>query len=244
MDKKEDLSQADRQIVSADGTLTYYSHRFNACYHSLRDGALQESLHKHVYPPMRIHNTLAKDSLCILDLCFGLGYNSFCTAVEYPKAGFLGDIEIISPEIDRSVLAKISDIATSGFWQDLEITRILDDLEHCGKSTLKEGIYLSVIFEDAFSVLKSFAPALSFDVIYHDAFSKRNTPEFWTYECFSLLFSLLADDGILTSYSTSRPTIEVAKEAGFFTYILENPSCQKSAIFSKIPKNDSLLKEV
>lgn len=225
---------ADKQIISADGTPTFYNHSFNACYHSLKDGALKETLYKHVYPPMHLFRMLEKRTLYILDICFGLGYNSFCTALEYHKAGFLGDIHIISPEIDKSVLDKIA-LLKPNPWQDLQIERILEELRKDSCSMLLDKIKLEVIFDDAFVLLDRLKQSkMRFNVIYHDAFSRRNTPRFWDLDFFSDLYSLLLDDGVMTGYSLSKPTINTAREAGFFVYAHDSGFCQRSALFLKM----------
>ncbi len=231
----------DKYIISADGTPTFYNHSFNACYHSLRDGALKETLHKHIYPPMHICKMLEKETLYILDICFGLGYNSFCTALEYYKAGFLGNIHIISPEIDKGVLDKIS-LFKAHPWQGLEIGRILEELRKDSCSMLLDNIKLEVIFDDAFNVLNTLKQRnIHFNVIYHDAFSRRSTPRFWDLDFFLDLYSLLLNDGVMTSYSLSKATINTAIKAGFFVYVYNSGFCQKSALFLKSTFNDKNL---
>ena len=37
---------------SSDGSLSAYNKAFDECYHSLKDGALSETLYKHIYPSL------------------------------------------------------------------------------------------------------------------------------------------------------------------------------------------------
>ncbi len=64
-------------VLCEDGSKTLFSKEFNEPYHSTKDGALHESLEKHVKPAFTLKNHHEK--LTILDICFGLGYNSFAT---------------------------------------------------------------------------------------------------------------------------------------------------------------------
>ena len=64
-------------IVCEDGSLTLFSKEFDEPYHSTKDGALYESIEKYVKPSIRYQSH--KESLTILDICFGLGYNTFAT---------------------------------------------------------------------------------------------------------------------------------------------------------------------
>ena len=60
-------------ITTKDGSNTLYSKEFNQHYHSLKEGALNESLSKHIIPAFEYHKN--KLELNILDIFFGLGYN-------------------------------------------------------------------------------------------------------------------------------------------------------------------------
>ena len=64
------------QIPTKDTSITLYSARFNETYHHVGDGALEETLCKHVLPLL----SLQKDArvLRVLDICFGLGFNVLC----------------------------------------------------------------------------------------------------------------------------------------------------------------------
>ena len=64
-------------ILCEDGTNTLFSKEFNEPYHSTKDGALHESLEKYVKPSLTLSKN--KTELTILDICFGLGYNTFAT---------------------------------------------------------------------------------------------------------------------------------------------------------------------
>ena len=73
----QELRPQKELVLCEDGSNTLFSKEFNEPYHSTKDGALHESLEKHVKPAFGIKK--GQESLTILDICFGLGYNTFAT---------------------------------------------------------------------------------------------------------------------------------------------------------------------
>lgn len=59
---------------TADGSVGLYSNDFNDIYHS-SDGALTEAYEKFIYP-VDFNNLLKKDKIKVLDICYGIGYNT------------------------------------------------------------------------------------------------------------------------------------------------------------------------
>lgn len=57
-----------------DGSVGLYSTDFNDIYHSAT-GALTEAYEKFIYP-IDFNNLLQKDKIKVLDICYGIGYNS------------------------------------------------------------------------------------------------------------------------------------------------------------------------
>jgi len=55
--------------LSEDGSYTAYSTEYDEHYHSTKDGALRESLLKHVHPAFALMQE--KKTLTILDICWG-----------------------------------------------------------------------------------------------------------------------------------------------------------------------------
>ena len=60
--------------ISADGSPGLYSNDFGDIYHSVK-GALTESIEKFVYP-INFDMLLRYDEIKILDICYGIGYNT------------------------------------------------------------------------------------------------------------------------------------------------------------------------
>lgn len=222
----------DRKIQSADGSQTYYSSLFGECYHSLKDGALTETMHKHILPPLLFSNVLQQAKIRILDICFGLGYNSFASAWAYKTHFYNGRLEILSPEIDDSVFDKIRCIDYPIEWDYLQIREKIAYLKNQEQIILDKNTTLKVIMKDAFLFLDELED-LNIDIIYQDAFSLKSTPKFWERDFFMTLYRILAPNGMITTYVTHKDIYEMARSVGFRVYKYQNNFCRKSTIFTK-----------
>ena len=60
--------------ITADGSLGLYNREFDDIYHSA-GGALSESLEKFA-APVDYDMLLKYDEISVLDICYGLGYNT------------------------------------------------------------------------------------------------------------------------------------------------------------------------
>ncbi|MGN0030816.1 MAG: MnmC family methyltransferase [Candidatus Gastranaerophilaceae bacterium] len=60
--------------ITQDGSVGLYSESYNDIYHSAT-GALTEAYEKFVYP-INFENLLHKEEIKLLDICYGIGYNS------------------------------------------------------------------------------------------------------------------------------------------------------------------------
>lgn len=222
----------DRKIQSADGSQTYYSSLFKECYHSLKDGAFTETMHKHILPPLLFGDVLQQAKIRILDICFGLGYNSFASAWTYKTHSYNGKLEILSPEIDNSVFEKIQCIDYPKEWDYLQIREKITYLKSQKQVSLDTNTTLKVVIKDAFLFLDALED-LSIDIIYQDAFSLKSTPKFWERDFFVTLYRILAPNGMITTYVTHKNVYEIAKSVGFRVYKYQNNFCRKSTIFTK-----------
>lgn len=86
-------------VPTKDGSHTLFSTHYNQHYHNVDDGAIQEALYKHVIPALSFHSN--KTHLRILDICFGLGYNTFATLYYIVKNRLNIQVTIYSPELDK-----------------------------------------------------------------------------------------------------------------------------------------------
>ena len=199
-------------VQSDDGSYTAYSPEYDEHYHSTKDGALNESLKKHIEPAFQIHK--AKDHLKIIDICFGLGFNTLLSL--YYRDTYCPDttLEIYSPELNGELVASlvtfpypeifepylnvITDIATLGGYED-------------------ERTLITVDISDARVAMREL-PGI-WDVCYQDAFSPTANPLLWTKEYFADVARLMGNEGVVTTYSIALAIRMGLHENGFNVYL-------------------------
>ncbi len=218
-------------IETDDGTSSIYSEEFSQAMHST-SGAWEESLLKHIYPSEILKTT--KNTINILDVGFGLGYNSLALIYEVSRLKLNVKINIISFEFDRS-------------FEDLLLTIFFnDDRDIVFKKLLKafqNGFYeeksfsIKIIFGDARNNL-SILEDNYFDLIFQDPFSPGKNPELWSLDYFKKIYKVLADDGVITTYSSALHVRKAMIESGFS--LAKGPSVGKKREGTLATKNNIL----
>lgn len=219
-------------ILSSDGSYSAYSSEYNECYHSTKDGAFNESLYKHILPAFRYQKY--KESLRILDICFGLGFNTLMTLYYAKKIAYCGKIEIFSPELNKTLLDSLAD-----FPYPLEF----DDLKEIILKLSKDGVfkndnlYIEVVVIDAIDYIKTIEP-YSIDIVYQDAFSPKVNPLLWSRSYFGQIARVLKYDGILATYSTALSVRIALFENNFKIYLNKKEGIRNATIASFKDLND------
>lgn len=221
----ETLRHQKEIVTTGDSSDTLYSHEFNEHYHSTKDGALNESLHKHIIPAFRFN--AHKKHLRILDICFGIGYNTL-TTLYYIKQNHLDiSVEIYSPEFDLELIRSLKNFHYPKEFDSLKeiITSLSNRLEY-----QDENISITILLGDA----REYIPKLEekFDIVYQDAFSPKTNPLLWTQEYFSDIAKIMTKDGILTTYSIALATRLALHGNGFKIYLYQDENIRNSTIAS------------
>jgi len=222
----ETLRPKKKLILCEDGTNTLFSEEFNEPYHSTKDGALHESLEKHVKPALSIHKE--KKALTILDICFGLGYNTFAT-LYYIKINHLKmKIHILSPEFDEGLIHSLST-----FSYPKEFEPIKEIIKEVSQNLFYEDeqFKIEVILGDARKSVPKIKEKI--DVIYQDAFSPTHNPLLWTREFFKDVSAISKEDAILTTYSTAASIRLGLYENGFLLFIHYGEMTRYSTVASR-----------
>jgi len=217
-------------VSTNDGTNTLYSVQFDECYHSTNDGALSETLQKHIIPAFTLSKP--KEKITILDICYGLGYNTLATLYYCKLHKIESKIEIISPEFDEELVRSLI---------DFEYPKEFDSLKEIIKELSEKFFYedgqfkITIIIGDAREELPNLDAKLNtkFDIIYQDAFSPKKNPTLWTLEYFKLLYTLSNNEVIMTTYSSATPVRMGMWEAGFMLYSPPKSSVRSGTIASK-----------
>ena len=196
--------------LSEDGSYTAFSKEYDEHYHSTKDGALKESLVKHIIPAFSV---VDKDEINILDICYGLGFNTLATIL-YVKEHFpKKKVNIYSPELDATLVRSLVNFTYPDEFKSIK--NIILALS-------REGNYndyqfsIELFLGDAREYIKRFEN--KFDIVYQDAFSPSVNPVLWTKEYFRDIRSSMKEEGVLTSYSIAFKTRLAMYENGLNLY--------------------------
>lgn len=217
-------------VKTKDGSNTLFSKRYNQHYHNPDDGAINEALSKHILPTLEYQKE--KEELTILDICFGLGYNTFSTIYYIKKNNLNKMLNIYSPELDGNL---VSSLESFNFPKEFdEIKHIIKEVA-INKKYEDKDIKIEVNIGDARKYIKTLKEK-SFDIIFQDAFSSEVNTELWTKEYFNDIFKLCKKDSVMSSYSVATPIRLSMNEAGFYIYEYR-PEKRKITLATKTKKD-------
>jgi tRNA U34 5-methylaminomethyl-2-thiouridine-forming methyltransferase MnmC len=203
----------DRKIIlTEDGSHTISIPARGVTYHSLH-GAIQESQHVYIEAGFYGWDPFCRPKpLRIFEMGLGTGLNVLLTLIE-------------SEKINQHIYYEALEL----FPLDLEEARSLNycgQLNRPGLQTIFEQIHCcewekEIEFSSTFHFKKSnislfdFTPLQPFELVYFDAFDPNAQPELWTKEVFEKIFSMLAANGILVTYSSKGDVRRALQAAGF-----------------------------
>jgi tRNA U34 5-methylaminomethyl-2-thiouridine-forming methyltransferase MnmC len=210
-------------VITEDGSHTLYSSQFNQHYHNRKDGALNESLSKHIIPAFNYFNNEKKE-LNILDICFGIGYNTLATLYYIKQNNLDIKVNIYSPEFDLELIHSLKD-----FIYPKEFNEFIPIIKEISTSLKYEDnqIKIEVFNGDAREYIKTLS---NIHIIYQDAFSSDVNKMLWTKEYFNDIAKLSSSDTIITTYSIATPVRLSIWENGFNIYEYKKQDTNKSTI--------------
>ena len=219
-------------VESKDGSFTAYSKEYDEHYHSTNDGALHESLYKHVIPAFKVQQN--KGEINILDICFGLGFNTLATILFLKSDNIKRKINIYSPELDANLIKSLKKFKYPKEFEGFE--KIISDLVEV--NVFDDGfLHIELFLGDAREYIKTL-PKKSFDIVYQDAFSPSANPTLWTREYFKDIRDIIKDDGVITTYSIALKTRLALYENGFNIYLNSGEGFRSATIASPLKLNN------
>lgn len=196
-----------KPVTTDDGSLTFWNPLFKEHYHT-SVGAMSEAVNKYV-KPARLTELISHKPVRILDVCFGLGYNSLAARSAVLGQQDAHSLDIIGLEIDRGIVN-----AAAQTIQDTDSRRIL--LSIYQKNRFEEqGLSIEVLWGDARHTINRLMNGEPFDIAFLDPFSTQKNCELWTVEFFSRIKKVLNGRGIILTYSSGMPVRAGLLEAGF-----------------------------
>ena len=192
--------------LTADGSFTFVSQEFGESFHS-HYGARQESFFKFV-EPTQLATAAQKPVLRLLDVCYGLGYNTAAALQTIWAVNSSCCVEVIGLELNPAVPQAAIAHHLFDNW-NCNYIEILKELafEHqvqtpCLKAKLLIGdarTTITLVRQSGFWA----------DAIFLDPFSPPQCPQLWTVEFIKQLSLCLHPDGLLATYSCS-PAVRTA----------------------------------
>ncbi len=207
VDERQDESVNGKwkKVKTDDDTFTLKSLEYNECYHS-NEGALRETFYKHVGVAVDLMKNIEDEEIRILDICFGLGYNTFLSILNRPENKKL---KIFSPELDLELIKSLKN-----FKYPKEFDKIKNIIDKISENLYYKDdfIEIEVANEDAREYIKKLE---NIHIVYQDAFSPKVNRELWTIEYFRDIKNILNNNGIITTYSVATPVRCALYSLGF-----------------------------
>ncbi len=197
------------KILTYDNTETYFNDQVGESYHSYT-GAVEEALKKYAIP-CQIREKAKTGKLQILDICFGLGYNSALAVSEALAENPDCDIEVVGLESDPEIINNISTVNPPiPFYQHYK------KLKHPGSLKFSKGkVSVRVLLGDGREKIKKLEND-HFDAVFFDPFSPKTSPEMWQTAFFEEVHRVLNKTGIMATYTCARMARDNMAAAGLF----------------------------
>ncbi|GAB6074308.1 tRNA (5-methylaminomethyl-2-thiouridine)(34)-methyltransferase MnmD [Nautilia lithotrophica] len=211
-------------VETKDGTFTLKSEKYNECYHS-SEGAYTESLYKHVHPGYTAAEKFGYygGEIRILDICFGLGYNTLTAILHKPKNVKL---KIFSPELDLELVRSLKNFNYPDKYKNL--LNVINDISK-NLYYKSNDVEIEIHPGDAREYIKKLS---NIHIIYQDAFSPKVNQELWTFEYFTDISNILNENGIITTYSVATPVRCAFYKLGMKIYTHPYDNIRKGTIAS------------
>lgn len=185
--------------LTADGSATFYSQEFGEAFHS-HFGARQESELKFVIP-LQLNRKALAAKVRLLDVCYGLGYNTATALAQIWAINPCCEVEIIALEADPTVAENATACGLLSPWGE-PLAQILTQLatKHQVKTDILQA---TLLIGDARQTIKLVPLDWKAEAIFLDPFSPPKCPQLWTVEFIQLVANCLSSDGMLATYSSA-----------------------------------------
>jgi tRNA U34 5-methylaminomethyl-2-thiouridine-forming methyltransferase MnmC len=207
------MSEHFQPCITDDGSYTFFSEEFGQTFHS-KYGAKEESIFKYAIPTL-LAEKADRGQLRILDICYGLGYNSAAALATIWRSNPNCPVEIIALELDRTVPMSAIEHNLLSDWEN-PIPQLLTTLvreEIIDIDRLKAQLILGDARQTILQVIERGFQA---DAIFLDPFSPIACPQLWTIEFIDRVAKCCASDGIIATYSCASAVRTALVAAGLF----------------------------
>ena len=214
------------EVLTKDGSYSLRSALFQENFHSLL-GALEETKLK--FTSTSNLQRFKGKSLNVLDICFGLGYNSASLLNElFKQKSYLN---LYALEIDKNPLEySLRNESFLKLW-DPKVKTIFESMYR--KDYFEDQFFkCSILWGDAREKINMIPTSIKFDLIYLDGFSPQKCPQVWTIEFLSKAIEKLKSQGYLITYSSSAAVRKTLRNLGLEIFTIK-PSFRKRTFWSQ-----------
>ncbi len=210
------------EVLTKDGTYSLRSVFFQENFHSLL-GALEETKLKFT-APSDLQRFKGK-SLNVLDICFGLGYNSASLLNQLIKQKSY--LNLYALEIDKKPLEySLSNKSFLKLWEP-QVKIIFKSLYR--KDNFEDQFFkCRILWGDAREKINNIPSDDKFDLIYLDGFSPQKCPQVWTIEFLSKVVEKLNPQGYLITYSSSAAVRKTLRNLGLEIFTIKPCSNERT----------------
>lgn len=198
--------------LTADGSGTFFSEEFGQTYHS-SSGARQEAIYKYALALDLPALARRQQPVRLLDICYGLGYNSAAALATIWAARSTCPVELVALELDPQVPSA----AIAQGWLADWPAPIPDLLTTLARAGLVEVPLLraELRWGDARQTLPVVvASGWQADAIFLDPFAPASCPQLWTVEFLNLVARCCAPEGKIATYSCGAAVRSALVAAG------------------------------
>lgn len=206
-----DAIQAFPIESTADGSQTFYSEAFGEWFHS-RGGAYEEARTTYAQATQLAARALSQPQITVLDVCYGLGYNSAAALEAIWAVQPTANIRLVGLELDRQVPQAAIAQGLLNRWPD-SVQSALAQLATVGH--LRDTLQAELLIGDARQTIQPLVRSgFQADVIFLDPFSPPRCPQLWTVEFLAWVARCLHPRGVLATYSCAaavRTALQLAQ---------------------------------
>lgn len=198
--------------LTADGSFTFFSSEFGEFFHSTQ-GAKEEALVKFA-TPCQIAEKAQQPVVRLLDICYGLSYNSAAALAVIWATNPNCHVELVALELDPNVPKTAIANHLLNIWSP-PIPQLLEDLA-TSLEVQTERIHAQLLLGDARTSIEQVHQSnFQADAIFLDPFSPRRCPQLWTVEFLQKLAHCCSPTGRLATYSCAASVRMALIAAGF-----------------------------
>jgi radical SAM protein (TIGR01212 family) len=201
-----------KTVKTEDGSVTFWNEDYKEHYHTPA-GARLEAEEKYLVPA-RFNERLSHGDIQLLDVCFGLGYNSLC-ALNQTKHHISSTLSVTALEMDRRVVGAAAQNIQHSETDTFDWAQTLTELHTTGESRITEHASIKIHWGDARHTIMKL-DSNRFDLVFLDAFSTQRNSELWTLDFFRKLKTVMKPNAVLLTYCAALPVRAAMLEAGFF----------------------------